>query len=101
MARRHSLPHEIIAEVPRGINQSVVSLNVCIEALVVEDAVNCTIESVDTGVVLFKLGPGQALPKVDFAWFASRCRGVAGQDPGMRSLLVGSHADKGIKAEPE
>lgn len=99
MASGHSLPHEVVCKVPRGVNHSVVSLDVCIEALVVEHTVNSAIESVDTRVVLFKLRASQALPEVYFAWLACYCGGVASKHPGMRAFLVGSHTDKGIKAE--
>jgi hypothetical protein len=98
---RHGLPHEVVSEVPRGVGNSVVSLHVCIEALIVEHAVDSAIESVDAGIVLLQLGSGQALPEIYLAWFSSCSRSVTGQDPSMRSFLVGTDADKGVKAEAQ
>ena len=52
---RHSLPHELVFEVPIGVSHSVISLNVGVEALVIEDAVNSPIESLDSRIFLVKL----------------------------------------------
>ena len=101
VASGHSLPHEVVSKVPRGVGDSVVGLHVCIEALIVEHAVYSALESVDAGIVLLQLRSSQALPEIYLAWLSSCSRSIAGQDPSMRSFLVGSDADKGVKAEAQ
>lgn len=98
----HGLPHVFIFKVPGDIADSIILLNICEKALVVEYAPDLSVKPMNPGVIDAHLLTSKGLPEDDF-WpllysILSR-EYLSLKDPSMTAFSIGS--DTNISIEPE
>lgn len=82
-----------------SVDHSIISLDVCIKGLVVEDAGYCAVESVHSGVVYIEFLASEALPELNFGFALVVLH--PGEHPGMRTLSIGAQTNKGVQTESQ